>query len=297
MNNTLAEKIYSVLVHRKFRAGALPGENAKKIALRKIEHKLSTQSPISIFQFWGGNKNPNLPIVTADLSEQSTLNHLQELNNEVTKYHHPGLSIFIFPGDARVEYANKIPQEHTRKYVESLCKMTDHYRGLFEVVPVSLLCKRYEQAFQISLQKAQKLIRPEIHQDPNFDLLLTNASKNIFKQDLNTSLEVWNRSRDAAREYIIYRLAEEDARIFRDYDDCIRGAFIKFSLFFNFYQPYLCIEQTQPRLDCVLHFYTGGKGNITQPWQAIGQRKDNKVLFLSQQRLQDTLSEVRSHSI
>ena len=122
-----------------------------------------------------------------------------------------------------------------------------------------------------------------VYNSAGFDELVSNAKNNIFYKDLESEKDIVERSRDAARDYVIYRVAEEEAEIFRDFDDCIRAFFIKYA---PFYKKYIKdITKTKPRLDCAVTFYTGKKGNITQPWQAVGRRRGEEVLFLSQKRL------------
>jgi hypothetical protein len=42
---------------------------------------------------------------------------------------------------------------------------------------------------------------------------------------------------------------------------------------------------TKPKMGRSLFFYTGRKGNITQPWQAIGVKDGDNVIFASQTKL------------
>lgn len=274
-------------MHRRFRTGPLPSVHSRDLALTKITAKIRASAPISLFLFWGGGKNPNLPLTHADASEAATLQNLSRLNETIRRCYAPGLKITLFPGDARIQYANALPPEHTQHYVKSLMTLTQRFPELFAVVPVSELTARYATEFEQSLVWAQQQM--DLHmleQHPHFAKLLSNASKNIYHADLKRLSGHRERSHQATLKYILYRLAEERAQIFRDFDDSIRASLIKFSLFFDVYRPYLNLPDTQPRLDCVLHFYTGGKGNITQPWQALGQVEGERVLFLSQERLQ-----------
>jgi len=282
----IAKQIYDVFVHKKFRAGSLPNEQTKELVLDKIVNKLIENSPIEIFQFWGGSKNPNLHIEEADLCEKAALNNLKRLNDEIVKIYCHGLKIFIFPGDERIHRTNKIPWEHTQKYVRSLVEMVNGYDGLFEVVPVSVLYRLYAEDFGLQLKEAQQQINSDIFSHVDFKRLQSNAAKNIYTFDLTSEKDITSRSKNAARDYIVYRVAEERAEIFRDYRDCIRFSFIKFSPFFNIYKDYIPgICRIQPGLNCVLYLYTGNKGNISQPWQAIGVEHDNKVIFLSQKKM------------
>ena len=97
-----------------------------------------------------------------------------------------------------------------------------------------------------------------------------------------------NRSRESSRDYCIYRASEEKAEIFKEFENYIRSYFVKY---IPFYVPigmnFEDIHQTKPMLDRSLLYYTGCKGNITQPWQALGKKEGNKILFLSQQRLKN----------
>jgi len=282
-NKELSGKIYKILTNKKFRAGSLPNEDTKKLVLEKIECKLSKNLPIKIFQFWGGCKNPNLPIDYAELCEEATLDNLKRLYDEVTEIYKPGLKIFISPGDERVQNVNKVPKERTKNYVKMLMKIANKYNGLFSVVPISTLYRKYSTDFDKHLIGVREKIEKDIYNQPDFDKLASNAKKNVFGKDLKSEGKILERSRNAAKDYIIYRIAEEEAEIFRDFNDCIRSFFIKY---IPFYKKYIKdISKTKPRLDCLLVFYTGKKGNITQPWQAVGVNDGEKVLFLSQERL------------
>lgn len=281
-----AQGIYRLLVHRRYRTGPLPTAAARQIALQKLEHNIREAQPISLFFFWGGSKNPYLPLQSADLCEQATLRQLKRLYLEVAQVYAPGLRFYLFPGDSRLHFVNQIPLAHTVDYVQTLKAIAAAEADYFHVVPVSELYSRYAGPFTEHLQLAETQVTEAIFKQPLFEQLVHNAKKNIYPHNLHSAEALHQDCLTSARKYIVYRLAEEKARIFRDYDDCIRCSLIKFSLFFAFYQGYLSMSETQPRLDCVLHFYTGGKGNVTQPWQAVGEMQGDQVKFLSQERLQ-----------
>ncbi len=282
--STLDQKIYQILTNRRFRAGPLPAENSKKLIIQKISSRTFKNLPIKIFQFWGGCKNPNLPCDLAELCEESTLNNLKKLNIEVKKIYEPGLKIYISPGDKRVEEVNLMPKQKTKKYVNSLIKAAkkEKYNQLFTIVPISTLYQNSKN-FREKLNEIDKRIREDIDKNNNFEKLIINARKNIFIKDLVDEEEIKIRCFNSAKNYIIYRVAEEEAQIFGEFDDCIRSFFIRYK---SFYQKYIKdINQTRPHLNCFLSFFTGRKGNITQPWQAIGKKDDKEVVFLSQERL------------
>jgi MoaA/NifB/PqqE/SkfB family radical SAM enzyme len=284
----LSQKIYKVLTNKKFRAGSLPSEDTQKLILGKIENKVSKNLSIKLFQFWGGCKNQNLPIDYAELCEKATLDNLKRLNDEIVKIYKPGLRINISPGDGRVQNVNKIPKEKTEKYVKTLAEIANRYDGLFSVVPISVLYEKYSANLTACLLERGQEITNDVCSQPDFEKLVSNARKNIFREDLKLESQIAERSKEAAKDYIIYRVAEEEAEIFRDFDDCIRSFFIKYT---PFYKRYIKdISKTKPRLDCLLVFYTGRKGNITQPWQAVGQENSGEVLFLSQGRLKSPLN-------
>jgi len=291
-NSELVDKIYKILTNKKFRAGALPPEDIKKLVLEKIGRKIFENLPIKLFQFWGGCKNPNLPTDRAELCEEATLENLQRISDEITKICSPGLKIYISPGDGRVQNVNKIPKEKTEKYVQTLTEIANKYRELISVIPISTLYKKYSVDFEKNLLEARKNIEKDISNQPDFEKLIFNARKNVFGSDLESENKILERSHDAAKNYIIYRVAEEEAKIFRDFDDCIRSFFIKY---IPFYKRYIKdINETKPSLDCSLVFYTGKKGNITQPWQAIGKRKEDEVLFLGQNRLKLEMNQTKN---
>ncbi|MBU1730079.1 hypothetical protein KJ557_00775, partial [Patescibacteria group bacterium] len=219
----------------------------------------------------------------AELCEETTLDNLKKLSNEVVKVYKLGLKIFISPGDKRVQNVNKIPKEKTINYVKTLTEIADKYENLFSVIPISDLYEKYSIDFDKRLAEAKEKIEKDIYNQPDFEKLTLNARKNVFGKDLKSEDEILERSRDAAKDYIIYRVAEEEAEIFRDFNDCIRSFFIKY---IPFYKRYIKdINKTKPRLDCSLVFFTGKKGNITQPWQAVGKKDGDEILFLSQNRL------------
>ena len=283
----LEEKIYKILTNKRFRACRLPADEIKELIIKKIQFKVSNNLPIELFQFWGGSKNTNLPKVSADMCEESTLNNLNGLDNEIKKSYQPGLKIYILPGDVRVERVNLIPRERTENYLKTLTKISkkSKYNNLFKVISLSNLYKKYFEDFEKKLQEVKKRISNVVEKNPDFEKLIINARKNLFVRDLKTERKIKKQSIDSAKNYLIYRVAEEEANIFREFKNCIRSYFIRY---IPFYKQYIKdINQTMPHLDCSLVFFTGGKGNITQPWQAIGKREGKKVLFLSQERLKN----------
>lgn len=282
---SVSEDVYRVLTNKQFRSVALPTDAVKIRIMGKISLHVGKKEPIQIFQFWGGCKNVNLGEDSVDLTEQATLNNLFRLNEEVKNVYEPGLKIFISPGDARVENVNYIEHKKTVLYVESLRKLAENnrYCGLFKVIPVSMLYEQYFEDFQSKLKEVRGRISSQLPKEEGFEKLVANARKNIDKKLSKNENEIQNKCILAAKEYVIHRVAEEEARIFRDYSECIRGFFIKY---IPFYKKYLInIEQTTPNLDCSLVFFTGSKGNVTQPWQSIGKEEDGKIKFLSQGRL------------
>ncbi|NUN10292.1 MAG: hypothetical protein HUU54_14050 [Ignavibacteriaceae bacterium] len=115
------------------------------------------------------------------------------------------------------------------------------------------------------------------------------ADKKIIPVLVPAASEFIVRCKKAAKSYIIYRVAEENAIIYRNYSDHIRCSFIRYSTFFAFYKHYIAgVDELKPSLEGVLHFYSGGKGNITQPWQFMGCLNSANAIspvFLSQKRL------------
>lgn len=284
-SNKLAEDIYRVLTSRKFRAGPQPYEKTKEMVIEKIRSKIEKNNPIEIFQFWGGCKNPNLSIDYADLCEEATFDNLSKLNHEIQKTYEDGLQIWINPGDARVENVNLIPHEKTANYVQSLISLAEEekYNDLFTIIPVSKLYDEYSIEFKEKLTETKNELSQKIEQHEDFQRLVANARKNIFYKDIKTNEEIQARSINSAKDYVIYRVVEEETQIFREFDECLRTFFIRYT---PFYKQYISdISQTIPNLDCSLVFFTGKKGNITQPWQAEGVKQDEKIIFMSQERL------------
>ena len=278
-----AQQIYQLLVHRAYRSGPLPSPTARQKLVALICAQVAKANAVPLFLFWGGAKNPNLPLQEADLCEAATLQRLQTLHAAVQSIYPPGLHFYIFPGDERVHRVNGIPRALTQRYVQGLTHMAQQAGDYFEVIPVSRLYKRYAPAFEQALEDAQHTVAPLLSEHPLYAKLVTHAERNLSLT--HPTIHRPEEALKAAHNYIVYRLAEEKAGIFRDYAPCIRGSFVKFSLFLSFYAPYLDLSSIQPPLDCVLHFYTGAKGNITQPWQALGEKQQDRVLFLSQRRL------------
>ncbi len=287
----LAEKIYKILTNKNFRSKALPPESVKNLVIEKIKRNVSDNLPIKLLQAWGGCKNPNLPTVYAELCEKATLENLWRINGEIVKIYKPGLKIFVCPGDERVQRVNKIPKEKAEKYVQTLTEFACKYDGLFSVIPISNLYKKYSSIFENNLLKAEKSIEKDICDQPDFEKMVLNAKKNIFKNKFKSEEKILEQSRIAAKDYVVYRVAEEESKIFRDFDDCIRSFFVKYVPFYKRYIKEL--DKTVPRLDCFLVFYTGQKGNITQPWQAIGKKQEDKILFLSQDRLRLGVNQIK----
>jgi hypothetical protein len=280
----LCLEIYKKLTSRRFRAGALPSEHTKELILKKIKSKVALNEPIKLFQFWGGCKNSNLEEDKAELCEETTLDNLYQLNLEIKKVYLPGLKIVISPGDKRVEFVNQIPHSRTKLYVESLKLLAakNKFEGIFRVVPVSELYEKYASVFNEKINSIGAELSREIESHPDFSHLVRNAEKNFDKDSLSPD-KTESLCKKSARDYVIFRVAEEEALIFRDFNDCIRSFFIKY---IPFYKQYIKeINNTKPNIDCSLIFFTGYKGNITQPWQAIGKTENDKVMFYSQERI------------
>ncbi len=280
------QKIYQILTNRKFRTGPLPDEDTKKSIIQVINSKVSKNLPIGLLQFWGGCKNPNLPYSSAGLCEELTLDNLKRIDTEVKKIYKPGLKIYISLGDKRVEEVNLIPEQKTEKYVNSLFGIAkkEKYGRLFTVVPVSTLYQKSKN-FRQKLDEVERRIKKDLDEVENIEKLIKNARKNIFTDDLTSEREIRKRVFNSAKNYIIYRVAEEEAQIFIEFKDCIRSSFIRYK---RFYQKYIKdIDQTKPNLNCYLNFFTSKKGNITQPWQAIAEKNKKEIIFLSQERIKN----------
>ena len=87
---------------------------------------------------------------------------------------------------------------------------------------------------------------------------------------------------ESAKDYVIFRAVEEEILTFKKFNDCVESFFIRY---IPFYKQYIeDTNNTKPNIDCSLFFFTGYKGNITQPWQAIGKIENEKVIFYSQER-------------
>gem|GEM_PF-5887870 len=283
-NTSVTENIYKILTRKDFRNGPLPDGVRKDLVLKNIQEKVNKNLPIKFLQFWGGSKNINLTVQEADLCEEATLNQLAKMNAEVRKIYEPGLFFHIIPGDERVQIANKIPKDRTDKYVKSLANFANKYSGLFQVTPVSVLYakKEFYDCFDIT----RKELTEKIKKTANFEKLVKGARNNLMMSGHNSEEEINSQSREAALNYSLVRATEEKVEIFEEFEDYIRSYFVKH---IPFYQQIRLnfddIGMTKPNLDRSLFFYTGKKGNITQPWQAVGINDGGNIIFASQTKI------------
>ena len=283
-NSSFAENIYKILTRKDFRNGPLPDGIRKDLVIKNIQEKVNRNLPIKFLQFWGGSKNINLPIQEADLCEEATLNQLARMNAEIKKVYQPGLFFHIVPGDERVQIANKIPKDRTDKYVKSLATLADRYSGLFKVTPVSVLYAKKD--FYKCFDNTKKELTEKIKLTVNFEKLVKGARNNLMMSDKNSEEDVNRQCSEAALNYSLVRATEEKVEIFEEFEDYIRSYFVKH---IPFYQQIKLnfgdIGKTKPNLERSLFFYTGKKGNITQPWQAIGINDGTNIIFASQTKL------------
>lgn len=285
----MVSAIYKILTHKRFRVGPLPSLDVQSLVLKQIRSGVTRNLPVELLQFWGGCKNVNVSSDRAELCEEATLDNLHWLHRAVQQVYPKGLKISISPGDARVEKVNHVPHSKTEIYVQSLRRIAEQerYGDLFKIIPISSLYQQYATIFDEALVKTKLRIENEIERQPGFEVLVKNARKNIFVHQLKNQDEIYKTSVTAARDYVIYRVAEEEAGLFQQFQDCIRCFFIRYT---PFYKQFISdLENTTPRLDCFLTLYTGGKGNVTQPWQAVGVREKDAIVFLSQERAQRKL--------
>jgi len=283
-SDSVVENIYKILTQRNFRNGPLPEETRKKLVLENIHDKVSKNLPIMFLQFWGGSKNINLPIQEIDLCEEATLSQLSKMNEEIKRVYKPGLFFHIVPGDERVQIANKIPVDRTVNYVKSLANLAEKYQGLFKVTPVSILYEK--ENFYQHFDKTKQNLTEKIISTSNFTKLVKGARNNICLTGSETEESIDESSKEAALNYSLVRANEEKAEIFKEFNDYIRSYFVKHIPFYQ--QIKLNFEDvgmTKPNLERSLFFYTGRKGNITQPWQAIGIKEGDHVKFISQTKL------------
>ena len=271
------------MTQRNFRNGPLPDEERKSLVLENIRDKVSKNLPVKFLQFWGGSKNVNLPIQEVDLCEESTLDQLSKMNEEVKKIYQPGLFFHIVPGDERVQIVNRIPKDRTNKYVKSLADLAKKYGGLFKVTPVSVLYakKNFYECFNTTKDNLSEKIK----QTTNFEKLVKGATNNVLIME-DSPEEKGLACREAALNYSLVRATEEKVEIFDEFADYIRSYFVKHIPFLQ--QIKLNFEDvgmTKPKMERSLFFYTGRKGNITQPWQAVGIKDGDNVRFVSQTKI------------
>lgn len=281
---TVIERVYHVLIAREFRAGPRPGAHVREHACRMIAARIASSEPVALLHFWGGCKNPNLPHYAADECEELSLQHLHDLHQAVSRVYGPGLVFHILLGDERVRRANGAPEERLQAYAASLEAIAARFNGRFNIVRVSTLIRRRAAAFRTCFENAERTYSATLLGQPDFDTLATNARKNLFISPETGESRLRDLSVEAARQYVLCRIAEEEAGLFRDYAGCLRSSFIRYT---QFYQRYIDVERTDPRLDAGLVFFTGGKGNVTQPWQAVAHRAGGRVSFLTQKRLRE----------
>ncbi len=275
----LEERLYNIFTHREHRCGKKDATR-KPAIIQNIRHRLDKELPIHFLQFWGGAKNPNLAISSADLCEERSLDHLFAIHNEVKKIYNPGLAITISTGDGRVKFANDIPKEDVEEYNDSFLKMLSNskYEGIFNLKPVSVFYSE-NKSFWSTLKETYKEVNESFDSLPCIDRLLQDGSNNIKGLNLDR--------REAALRYVSIMVTEERVKLYEEFEDHIRTFFIKFGSDYGaIYKKFLPdLESPFLTSKCGLSFYTGSKGNITQPWQAKAIVEDNKVLFLSQRRL------------
>ena len=282
----LAEKLYNLLTNKKHRFGKK--DLSRKIDIvQNIRQYIEKGESIHFFQFWGGAKNPNLPVIKADLCERKSLDHLFNIHREVIEYYKPGLTIIISTGDGRVEYANRISKKSILAYNDSFSEMLSDskYGGIFQLVPVSKLYEK-KDLFWTMLDETYREINENIGLLTYFKKFLTNAGNNVNFQKTTPNQ---NDATEAALRYISLMITEEKIKLYEGFEDHIRTFFIKFnSNYSEMYKRFLP-ELKNPFLTskCSLSFYTGSKGNITQPWQAMGVEENGQILFLSQKRLKE----------
>jgi hypothetical protein len=280
----VSEEIYKVLTRKNFRNGPLPEGKRMDLVLESIKDKVSKNLPVKFLQFWGGSKNVNIPEQEADLCEEATLGQLSKMNEEVKKIYQPGLFFHIVPGDERVQIANKIPKDRTSRYVKSLAYLADRYSGLFQVTPVSVLYskKKFYDCFNITKQN----LTEKIKLTSNFEKLVRGARNNLLRVGNDSEEKINELCREAALDYSLVRATEEKIEIFEEFEDYIRSYFVKHIPFYEQIKlNFDNIEMTKPNLERSLFFFTGRKGNITQPWQAVGVKEGENVVFASQTKL------------
>ncbi len=287
-----SEKIYKVLTQRRFRNGPLPDGERKRLVLENIIDKVDKNLPIKFLQFWGGSKNINLPVQEVDLCEEATLEQLSKMNEEVKKIYNQGLFFHIVPGDERVQIANRIPKDRTDKYVKSLVSLANKYSGLFQVTPVSVLYAKKDFYNCFSITKDN--LTEKIKETTNFKKLVKGATNNV--SIIESGLTEKDEScREAAINYSLVRATEEKVEIFDQFEDYIRSYFVKHIPFIQQIKlNFDDIGMTKPKMERSLFFYTGRKGNITQPWQAIGVKDGENIIFASQTKLDKYGSDPRT---
>lgn len=278
----VSKQVYSILVSRRHRSGPLDFSKEAKL-VERINKYVVLNEPIQLFHFWGGSKNPNLPIKTVDLCEEKSLDHLNQINLEIKKVYAPSLKITICPGDGRVEFCNSIPAKDAENYSKGLAHLADaeKYNSLFKIVRVSEL---------YSKKSGFSKIRKEIFNEVMDSIELIDCWKDLFSDATNNIKGGLSNSpekiKQAAAGYVASMVSEERLKVYEEYDEYIRSFFMRFNnKYFPIYKKYLSNQKdlflSSPYS---LYFFSGSKGNVTQPWQAFAKNCDGKVVFASQKK-------------
>ena len=141
------------------------------------------------------------------------------------------------------------------------------------------LYNKYKDIFEKSLKETKTKISQKIKKQKNFKILIKHAENNLFSQKKKPSLK---ECEDAAIKYIIYKVAEDEALIYRDFSNCVKSAFSYPAMGHGKYLTHQAI----PPLESCISLYTSSKGVKAQPWQGIGKKeKNNRIIILTKNNL------------
>lgn len=277
---SLASQIYETLVNRRFRQGPRP--DARKESIISQIAGRPEGNTVELLLGWGGYKNPNLDFNRADFAEQATLGQLNRLNEAVKKVYSPGMRIHIVLSGRRAERVNRMPHADTLEYQQSLQELLDSCSNQFiDMTPISCLYDRYSAELEPKIAEVRERLALILPSEPFFNTLVLHARSNVYLKGADSS-EHDELCRNAAIDYIIFKVAEDEANIYRDYSQSVKSAFCYPAMG---HARYVRGELIPPR-DCNLSFYTTRQGDKVQPWQAIGAVIDCRVVCMTKKRIE-----------
>ena len=279
LEQELSHKIYDVLTSRRFRCGPRPDKRKDKIAGQIGNRKEG--DPVEVLLGWGGYKNPNLKVDCADIAEEATLGQLSRLNEAVKDVYPPGINVHIVLSGKRAERVNRMPPERTLAYQKSLEMLLECCNYPFiDIIPISELYDEFSLEFEPKLAEVNERLAGILPIESSFGTLLEHAMGNVYLDEKDMT-ERDALCRKAAIDYVVFKVAEDEARIYRGFSQSVKSAFAYPAMG---HARYVEGELVPPR-DSHISLYTTSKGVIVQPWQAIGVSEGGRVICLTKKRI------------